>query len=478
MTGQFVEADRRTLLRTGIYIMAIKSSAPHAWTVGDLGAFYTEHRAELNAHASRVLKDRIKAEEITQDALIKFMLAAPELESTEHAVAYLHRTIENLCIDFFRAEGRRPNLVLLDDSTAEVEATWQNNGDHSAAMSAAEDAAIIRQALALLSPAERAALVMWEIEGRSTEEIASVLGIKESAVRHTVSRARASMRTVLATLVINEETGLTALDALSTTYKKASVLAQKSSKAALSLLLVVTAFLGFNSMTGNEGTPLAILSPEVSVNAPAAVTPQDPASQSPAVIEATATAKAKAAATATAQAAAKKVQAAALSVKIAALSFFGLDKDGLPTNFTITDSNNAAGSARLTKGTSTVGTEGIVINNQLITASVGPNVLLDQVLTIDGTGTHYAANSINIGWAGNWTSVEVKSTDTSIDRLSNGKYMITSTFNIGYLNESSFVIPTGSRGYDLADAPRSITTRILMNAGKTTFLAQAVVVNN
>ena len=480
MTGQYVEADRRTLLRTGIYSMAIKSSAPHAWTVGDLGAFYTEHRAELNAHASRVLKDRIKAEEITQDALIKFMLAAPELESTEHALAYLHRTIENLCIDYFRAEGRRPNLVLLDDSAAEVEATWQNNGDHSAAMSAAEDAAIIRQALALLSPAERAALVMWEIEGRSTEEIASVLGIKESAVRHTVSRARASMRTVLATLVINEETGMTALEALSTTYKKASLIAQKSSKAALSLLLVITAFLGFNSMTGNEGTPLAILSPEVSVNAPAAVAPQDSSSESPAVIAATATAtaKAKAAATATAQAAAKKAQAAALSMKIAALSFFGLDKDGLPTNFTITDSNNVAGSARLTKGTSTVGADGIVINNQLITASVGPNVLLDQVLTIDGSGTRYSAKSINIGWAGNWSSVEIKSTDTSIDRLSNGKYMITSTFNIGYLNESSFVIPTGSRGYDLADAPKSITTRILMNAGKTTFLAQAVVVNN
>ena len=56
------------------------------WTVGDLGAFYTQHRAELHAHASRVLKDQIKAEEITQDALIKFMLAAPELESEGHAL--------------------------------------------------------------------------------------------------------------------------------------------------------------------------------------------------------------------------------------------------------------------------------------------------------------------------------------------------------------------------------------------------------
>jgi hypothetical protein len=88
MTGQFVEADRKTLLRTGIYRMTSKSTAPLSWTVGDLGAFYTQHRVELHAHASRVLKDQIKAEEFTQDARIKFMLAAPELESGEHPLCY------------------------------------------------------------------------------------------------------------------------------------------------------------------------------------------------------------------------------------------------------------------------------------------------------------------------------------------------------------------------------------------------------
>ena len=449
--------------------MATKSAAPHVWTVGDLGSFYAEHRSELHAHASRVLKDSVKAQEITQDALIKFMLAAPELESAEHALSYLHRTIENLCIDFFRAEGRRPNLVVLDDATAEIEAQWQDSGDHSAAMSAAEDAAIIRQALALLSPAERAALVMWEIEGRSTQEIASELGIKESAVRHTVSRARASLRTVLSTLVINEETGLTALDALSTTYKKAAELAQKSSKAALSFLLIVTAFFGFNSMTGNEGSVISI-TPQIS--AVDGVAPSAAAqSEAP---SATATAKA----TAVATAAAKKAQIAALNAKIAALSFFGLDKDGIPTGFAVTDSNNVAGVARVTKGTTVVGANGIVINNQFITGSVGPNVLIDQLITVDATGTHYTSNGVNIGWVGNWNSVEVKSLDSSIDRLSNGKYLITATYNLGYLNELEYFIPTGGRGYDLADAPKSITTRILMNSGKTQVLAQAVQVNN
>jgi RNA polymerase sigma factor (sigma-70 family) len=233
---------------------AVESSTPACWSVAQFSSFYTQNRSELIAHANRIVKDKAKAEEITQEALVKFMIAAPELSSDDHGLSYLHRTIENLCIDLFRAENRRPNLVALDDATVEVESTWQVSGDHSLAISAAEDAAIIRQALSLLSPAERAALVMWEVEGRSTSEIAKELGIKESAVRHTVSRARASLRKVLSELVIDEERGLTALDLLSTTYKKAAELAGKSTKIALTFILVLTAFLGLNSLTGNESS--------------------------------------------------------------------------------------------------------------------------------------------------------------------------------------------------------------------------------
>jgi len=233
-------------------VKAVGVNSPAIWSVAQFSSFYTTNRSELIAHAYRIVKDKLRAEEVTQEALVKFMLASPELESDQHALSYLHRTIENLCIDIFRAENRRPNLVALDDASAEVESAWQVSGDHSVAISQAEDAVIIRQALSLLSPAERAALVMWEVEGRSTAEIAKELGIKESAVRHTVSRARASLRKVLSELVIDEARGLTALDLLSTTYKKATELAGKSSKIALTFILVLTAFLGLNSLTGNE----------------------------------------------------------------------------------------------------------------------------------------------------------------------------------------------------------------------------------
>jgi RNA polymerase sigma factor (sigma-70 family) len=437
------------------------------WSISQLSALYTEHRTQLVSQARRITRDEAEANEVVQEAFLKFMLAAPELDSADRAIAYLRTSVTNLSLNIIRARGARPNLVAIDADTTQErlnEIASENHIDLDTSITAAEDAAIIREALSRLTSDQRTALVMWEMEGRTTEEIATALNTSPANVRHILVRARKSMVRVLEEWVVDDATGLTALNALSTTYKKAAQIAQKSSKAALSLLLVITAFLGFNSMTGNEAGVVSTIPSMTSVaKAPAAV------SESPSTVAATKAAVA---------AATKKAQIAALNAKIAALSFFGLNKDGLPTGFSVTDSKNVAGVARVTKGISSVGTDGIVVNNQFITGSVGPNVLIDQLITVDGTGTRYAVNGINIGWVGNWNSVEIKSTDSSIDRLANGQYLITATFNLGYLNESDFVIPTGSRGYDLADAPKSITTRILMNAGKTQVLAQAVQVNN
>jgi RNA polymerase sigma factor (sigma-70 family) len=241
------------------------------WTVADLASLYSEYRSSLVSQARRMLRSDSEANEVVQEAFIKFILAAPELDTKERALAYMRATINNLSLNVIRARGSRPNLVALDSDTSAdrlAEIAFENYIPADVSISAAEDAAIIRQALSMLSPAERAALVMWEMEGRSTSEIAAELGIKESAVRHTVSRARASLRRVLSELVIDQERGLTALDMLSTSYKKAAELAQKSSKVALSFILVVTAFLGFNSLTGNEGS---VQFNELAISAPSAV---------------------------------------------------------------------------------------------------------------------------------------------------------------------------------------------------------------
>jgi RNA polymerase sigma factor (sigma-70 family) len=264
--------------------VAKSQATTNEWTVADLASLYSEYRLSMISQARRMLRSDSEANEVVQEAFIKFILAAPELDTKERALAYMRATINNLSLNVIRARGSRPNLVALDsDTSAErlAEIAVENYIPADVSMSAAEDAAIIKLALAQLSPAERAALVMWEMEGRSTSEIAAELGIKESAVRHTVSRARASLRRVLSELVIDEERGLTALDMLSTSYKKAAEIAQKSSKVALSLLLVVTAFLGFNSLTGNEGN---VQVNDLAISAPTTVTEEAVTPAAPVVV--------------------------------------------------------------------------------------------------------------------------------------------------------------------------------------------------
>ncbi len=431
--------------------------AINVWTVTEFGAFYTEHRSEFLAHANRVLKDSAKAEEIVQDALIKFMLAAPELESTEHALAYLHRTIENLCIDYFRMEGRRPNLVVIDDAQAEVEAKWQISGDHSAVISQAEDASIIRQALALLSPAERAALVMWEMEGRSTAEIASELGIKESAVRHTVSRARTSLRRVLSELIIDQERGLTALDMLSTTYKKAAVLAKKSSRTALSLLIVLVAFLGFNSVTGSElntGSVISTMTQEA---------PDSTQSPTPAPAETNLDISNQ-----------KIIEDnSAINFRTSKSLFAGLSKDGLPTGFTVSDAAGNVGSLSISSQSTITNPDGYVLVSYAQSQGESMlNALISQTITVDGSGTSYFA-SPSVTVAGSWFPLTQTGSVSTITRLSNGNYLLTATIYIDSTVDSAlFVAATG--GLDVDAIPSEITTRIILNSSKSSILAQAI----
>ena len=454
--------------------MAIRKKTASAglkvWTVAELGAFYTEHRSELVAHASRILKDSARAEEVIQDALIKVMLAAPELESADHALGYMHRTIENLCIDIFRIEGRRPNLVVLDDATAELESQWIDNGDHADVIAAADDAAIVRQALAMLSPAERAALVMWEMEGRSTEEIAAELGIKESAVRHTVSRARASLRRVMSELVIDKERGLTALEMLSTTYKKTAEMAKKSSKAALSLILVFFAFLGFNSMPTDSNLPNITAEETVSSTEIAGETAKAAEESPMATPSATASASASASASATVAA---KSQQTVVNAKAASFSFTGLDKNGVPTGFTVTDSSGALGSLYITNRQPVLSETELTLSQVAKTDTGAANIFLSQQLVSDSRGFDYRP-SVSYGKAGMWAPLVTSVTYLDSERLLSGNYLVTAIIKVESEVETTIVIPATASGRDLIQAPRQVITRLVLNPGKTQILAQAI----
>jgi len=441
------------------------STGVQVWTVAELGAFFVEHRSELQAHAFRILKDAARADEVIQDALVKVMLASPELVSTEHALSYMHRSIENLCIDIFRLEGRRPNLVLLDDATAEIESTWQETKDHADVIASADDAAIVRQALAMLSPAERTALVMWEMEGRSTVEIARELGIKESAVRHTVSRARSSLRKILSEVIVDETRGLTALDMLSTSYKKASKVAKKSSKMALSLVLLFFAVLGFNQLPANLG--VSDIEPEVKVSSPEATVPKS--------TKQTVTSEEVVGGRAIPAPSATKAQVTGANAKSTDLKFPGLDKAGVPMGFTVADTTGALGSAYFTSRTP-VSTETELIIGQIIkTDSGAANIFISQTLITDQNGLTYRP-IVSFGQGGSWNPLMVRVTSTDITRLTSGNYLLTAFIAVESVVESSIKVAATANGRDLAAAPRQVITRLVLDPSKTQILAQALYV--
>ena len=215
-------------------------------------------------------------------------------------------------------------------------------------------------------------------------------------------------------------------------------------------------------MTGNEGVPSLTTDSVVT----AGTTPSDPSAAPSA-----AASSSKPAATPSKTA---KTNASGVNAKQGKIAFAGLDKEGIPTGFTITDAGSIAGTARVTRNAATLTDAGLVLNNQFLTATVGPNILLNQKVTVDGAGTRYEVLGLSLGYVGNWMPTDLANTATEIERLANGNWLVTATITVDSILESDFLIPVGNRGYDLIDQPTSITTRILLNSGKTQILAQAV----
>jgi len=303
---------------------------------------------------------------------------------------------------------------------------------------------------------------MWEMEGRSTKEIARELGIKESAVRHTVSRARASLRRVLSELVIDENRGLTALDMLSTTYKRSSAFAKKSSKVALSLILVLFAFLGFNSMPTETG--ITNFENEETVSAPASIPSSSETSE--ATTPSTSTVPAPSA---------TKSRVSVANAKSTALSFPGLDKSGTPIGFTVADTSGSLGSAYFTER-SAVSTETELIIGQIIkTDSGAANIFISQTLTTDESGLSYRP-VVSFGQAGSWTPLIVRVTSTETTRQMSGNYLFTAYLAVESVVDSPIKIAATANGRDLATAPRQVITRLVLDPTKTRVISQAIYV--
>jgi RNA polymerase sigma factor (sigma-70 family) len=435
------------------------------WSIADLSALYAEQRSSLTQQARRILRSDADAAEIVQEAFLKFILAAPELDSRDRALAYLRTTVNNLCLNQIRATGSRPNLVAIDtDATQERldELAAEAHIPFDSTLAAAEDASIIREALARLSSDQRTALVMWEMEGRSTEEIAAAIGTTPANVRHVVARSRASFVRILTEWVIDEETGATALDALSSSYKKAAELAKKSSKVAMSLVLLVAAFLGFNTFN-HKATPLVSPTSSVATQSAPSTSPSAVATPSPSATQ-----------SATASALSKlDTLTPTVDAKIAGITYSGLGADGIPTGFTVTDLTGDTGKIIIGKPAPVITDNGITLTAPVM--SYDPkavNVLINQVITVDGSGTTYTPTA-SVSMNGGWVALNTSAISTDISRLPDGNYLVSSTIVTVSPVDAGILLPV-SQGVDVTSIPTSISVRLVLNPGKTQILAEAI----
>jgi hypothetical protein len=76
-------AHRKREIKVSLRKKAQTPATVAAWSVSDLSALYTQNRSSLIAQARRILRSDADAAEVVQDAFLKFILAAPELDTAD-----------------------------------------------------------------------------------------------------------------------------------------------------------------------------------------------------------------------------------------------------------------------------------------------------------------------------------------------------------------------------------------------------------
>ena len=151
-------------------------------------------RAEklLDLYGSSVLRlaysylhNKSDAEDILQEAFIRFLKAAPVLESEEHEKAWLLRVAANLSKNRIGYNKTRKTDELADELTESLAAEEK------------PDLAFVWEAVKSLPETYREAIHLFHYEGYSTAEIAKILDRKEATVRSDLRRGREKLKSIL-----------------------------------------------------------------------------------------------------------------------------------------------------------------------------------------------------------------------------------------------------------------------------------------
>ncbi|MDE2289820.1 MAG: RNA polymerase sigma factor [Burkholderiales bacterium] len=144
----------------------------------------------LLALATRLLGDRMEAEDVAQDVFARVWKQAPHWREGEARFdTWLHRVALNLCYDRLRRQREEPRDEMPDgaDPAAPPDLAWE----------ARSRGAQVQAALAALPVRQREALVLCYYQEMSNIEAAGLMNVSVEALESLLARARRSLRAQL-----------------------------------------------------------------------------------------------------------------------------------------------------------------------------------------------------------------------------------------------------------------------------------------
>ncbi len=157
---------------------------------GDAASFeriVSLHECLVLRVAQRILLNGEDAKDAAQEVFIRLHRTLGRFDEEKDLGPWLYRLTVNACRDILRRSKHNVPLAVVSDS-----ADTLPNPEQSAV--AAQQYRIVLEALRELSPREREAVVLRDLEGRSTGEVAEILGSSETTVRSQLSTGRIKMK--------------------------------------------------------------------------------------------------------------------------------------------------------------------------------------------------------------------------------------------------------------------------------------------
>ena len=144
------------------------------------------YQRQVIATALRVLGNREDARDVAQEVFYRLYKNLSGMRADHDPGPWLYRVTVNACFDLRR---KRTELPLVEGYQPRADAP-----EWDAALDVEKRREIVKQALRRLPEKERAAVVLREVEGLSTAEVAEALGSSEATVRSQVSMGKAKLR--------------------------------------------------------------------------------------------------------------------------------------------------------------------------------------------------------------------------------------------------------------------------------------------